>query len=343
MPGCRQRRHFQQTDDFTRGMVIGLRRAGWSFREIAADTNLDVSTVHRLWRRWLAQGNVARSRGPGAARVTSAREDRRIRRQAVAAPQATSTSILQHVQDTLDVPVSTRTISRRLVESGLHSRRPLRRLALTPQHRRARLEWCRARATWMTEWRNVVFSDESRFCFFSDSHRIRVWRRRGERSNPAVTVERPTARQRGIMVWGAIAYDSTSPLVRIQGTLNAQRYVQNVLRPVAILYLQGLPNAIFQQDNARPHTARISQHALRGVQMLPWPAYSPDLSPIEHVWDVIGRRLQTLPLPRTDDQLWQMVEREWRTIPQDTIRTLIDSVPRRVSSCIAARGGPTSY
>ncbi|GFX61215.1 transposable element Tc1 transposase [Trichonephila clavipes] len=51
---------------------------------------------------------------------------------------------------------------------------------------------------------------------------------------------------------------------------------------------------------------------------------SPDLSPIEHVWDIIRCRLQTLPLPRTNDQLWQMVQREWRTIPQDTIRTLID-------------------
>ncbi|GFU55429.1 transposable element Tcb2 transposase [Trichonephila clavipes] len=200
MPGCRQRRHFQQTDDFTRGMVIGLRREGWSFRHIAANTNRDVSTVHRLWRRWLAQGNVAHSRGPGAAIVTSACENRRIHRQAVAAPQATSTSILQHVQDTLDVPITTRTIFRRLVESGLHSRRPLRTLALTPQRRRASLETCRARATWMTEWRNVVFSVESRFCFFNDSQRIRVWCRRGERSNPAVTVEHPTARQRGIMV-----------------------------------------------------------------------------------------------------------------------------------------------
>ncbi|GFU31037.1 hypothetical protein TNCV_4468141, partial [Trichonephila clavipes] len=57
------------------------------------------------------------------------------------------------VQDTLDVSISTRTISRRLVESGLHSRHPLRKLALTPQRRRARLEWCRARATWMAERR----------------------------------------------------------------------------------------------------------------------------------------------------------------------------------------------
>ncbi|UYV73870.1 Transposase [Cordylochernes scorpioides] len=225
-------------------------------------------------------------------RVTSARVDRRILRQAVAAPQATCTAILQHVQDTLDHFISTITISRRLVANGLHSCRPLRRLPLTPPNRRQRLEWCRARSTWMTEWHRVVFSDESRFCLSSDSRRVRVWRRRGERSN----------------------------LAAIE-----------------------VPNALYQQDNARPHTARISQQALQDVQMLPWPPYSPDLSPIEHVWDIIGRRLHALPQPRSEDELWQMVEREWRAIPQDAIRTLIDSLPRRVAACIAVRGGPTCY
>ncbi|UYV75883.1 Transposase [Cordylochernes scorpioides] len=236
-----------------------------------------------------------------------------------------------------------RTISRRLVANGLNSCRPLRRLPLTPPNRRQRLEWCRARSTWMTEWHRVVFSDESRFCLSSDSRRVRVWRQRGERSNPAAIVQRPTVRQRGIMVWGAIAYDSRSPLLRIQGTMTAQRYVDDVLRPVTLPYLQGVPNALYQQDNARPHTARISQQALQDVQMLPWPPYSPDLSPIEHVWDIIGRRLHALPQPRSEDELWKMVEREWRAIPQDAIRTLIDSLPRRVAACIAVRGGPTCY
>ncbi|UYV61479.1 hypothetical protein LAZ67_1005000 [Cordylochernes scorpioides] len=341
MPGHRERRQFKQTDAFTRGMVIGLKRAGWSIRQIAADTHLGASTVHRLWRRWLDQGNVAIYRNVGATRVTSARVDRRIVRQAVAAPQATCTAILQHVQDTLDHSISTRTIFRRLVANGLHSCRPLRRLPLTPPNRRQRLEWCRARSTWMTEWHRVVFSDESRFCLSSDSRRVRVWRRRGERFNPAAIVERPTVRQRGIMVWGAIAYDSRSPLLRIQGTMTAQRYVNDVLRPVTLPYLQGVPNALYQQDNARPHTARISQQALQDVQMLPWPPYSPDLSPIEHVWDIIGRRLHALPQPRSEDELWQMVEREWRAIPQDAIRTLIDSLPRRGAACIAVRVGET--
>ncbi|UYV79906.1 hypothetical protein LAZ67_18001018 [Cordylochernes scorpioides] len=255
----RKRRQFKQTDAFTRGMVIGLKRA--------------------------------------------ARVDRRILRQAVAAPQATCTAILQHVQDTLDHSISTRTISRRLAPT----------FGMVP-----------GLIDWMTEWHRVVFSDESRFCLSTDSRRVRVWRRRGERSNPAAIVERPTVRQRGIMVWGAIAYDSRSPLLRIQGTMTAQRYVDD-------------------QDNARPHTARISQQALQDVQMLPWPPYSPDLSPIEHVWDIIGRRLHALPQPRSEDELWQMVEREWRAIPQDAIRTLIDSLPRRVAACIAVRGGPTCY
>ncbi|UYV83457.1 hypothetical protein LAZ67_23001097 [Cordylochernes scorpioides] len=262
----------------------------------------------KQWRpHWLEQGNVAIYRNVSATRVTSARVDRRILRQAVAAPQATCTAILQHVQDTLDHSISTRTISRRLVANGLHSCRPLRRLPLTPPNRRQLLEWCRARSTWMTEWHRVVFSDESRFCLSSDSRRVRVWRRRGERSNPAAIVERPTVRQRGIIVWGAIAYDSRSPLLRIQGTMTAQRYVDDVLRPVTLPYLQGVPNALYQQDNARPHTARISQQVLQDVEMLPWPPYSPDLSPIEHVWDIIGRRLHALPQPRSEDELWMTV------------------------------------
>ncbi|MBJ3201399.1 hypothetical protein JGB54_23265, partial [Salmonella enterica subsp. enterica serovar Agona] len=153
------------------------------------------------------------------------------------------------VQDVVDAPISARTISRRLSESGLKSCRPLRKLPLTQSHQSQRLQWCRNRTSWTTEWHRIVFSDESRFCFSSDSHRIRVWRRRGDRSNSAATVERQTARQRGIMIWGAIAMDSRSPLVRIRGTMTARRYVSDVLQPVALPYLQRLQNAVFQQDN----------------------------------------------------------------------------------------------
>ncbi|UYV64656.1 hypothetical protein LAZ67_3001551 [Cordylochernes scorpioides] len=316
-------------------IILANRRI--TVREVAEDLNISIGSCHSNFINDLGMRRVAAKFVPKLLNC-----DQKQHRMNIA------NEMLDSVRDdpNLHQRVITgdeATISRRLVANGLHSCRPLRRLPLTPPNRRQRLEWCRARSTWMTEWHRVVFSDESRFCLSSDSRHVRVWRRRGERSNPAAIVVRPTVRQRGIMVWGAIAYDSRSPLLRIQGTMTAQRYVDDVLRPVTLPYLQGVANALYQQDNARPHTARISQQALQDVQMLTWPPYYPDLSPIEHVWDIIGRRLHALPQPRSENELWQMVEREWRAIPQDTIRTLIDSLPRRVAACIAVRGGPTCY
>ncbi|GFS94267.1 transposable element Tcb1 transposase [Trichonephila clavipes] len=64
----------------------------------------------------------------------------------------------------------------------------------------------------------------------------------------------------GIMLWGEIGYHSHTPLIRITGTLNSQRYISEVLKPVVVPYLQGLATAIFQQDDARTHVARIVQY-----------------------------------------------------------------------------------
>ncbi|GFV85604.1 transposable element Tcb2 transposase [Trichonephila clavipes] len=165
-------------------------------------------------------------------------------------------------------------------------------LPLTPEHRQLRLQWCQARSMCnVTNWQKVVFSDESRFILGTDDNRVRVWRRPGERYNSLHTVLRHTACTAGLMVWGAIAYDSRSTLIVMCGTLTSQRYVDDILRPYVGPFLNGLPGAIFQQDNARPHTARVAQDFLRHFQTLPWQACSPDLSPVEHVWDQLKRQM----------------------------------------------------
>ncbi|GFX80168.1 uncharacterized protein TNCV_2108121 [Trichonephila clavipes] len=105
-------------------------------------------------------------------------------------------------------------------------------------------------------------SDESRFNLSSDDNHVRVWRPRGERLNPAFALQRHTAPSAGVMVWGAIAYNTRSPLVLIHGTMTAQRYVHDILQPHVFPLMQWLPGAIFQQDNARPHTAKVSQDFL---------------------------------------------------------------------------------
>ncbi|GFY26374.1 transposable element Tcb2 transposase [Trichonephila clavipes] len=135
----------------------------------------------------------------------------------------------------------------------------------------------------------VLFSDESRFNLSSDDNRFRVWRPCNERLNPAFALQRHTAPTAGVMVWGAIAYNTRSPLELIRGTMTAQRYVHDILQPHVWPLIQRLPGSIFQQDIAQPHTARVSQDCLRAVTTLPRSSRSPYFSPIEHIWDHLGR------------------------------------------------------
>ena len=77
------------------------------------------------------------------------------------------------------------------------------------------------------------------------------------------------------------------------GGLTADRYVNEIIQHVVLPYLAAHPGMILHQDNATPHTARVTRNFLQqnNVVTLPWPALSPDLNPIEHVWDFLGKEV----------------------------------------------------
>ncbi|GFY34214.1 transposable element Tcb1 transposase [Trichonephila clavipes] len=204
---------------------------------------------------------------------------------AVTDRSVTSRTVAQHIESVTHPSVPARIIRHRLQQSGLSARRPLLGLPLTQNHRRLRHQWCDERRMCAVEWNEVVFTDESRICLQHHDGWIRVWRHRGERMLNNCIMHRHTGPAPGIMVWGGIGFPSRTPLVRIAGTLNSQRYISEVLKPVILPYLQGLATAIFQQDNARPHEARIIQRFFvnHQIELLSWLARSPDLSPTENM------------------------------------------------------------
>ncbi|GFW45463.1 transposable element Tcb1 transposase [Trichonephila clavipes] len=259
-----------------------MKTSGWSTRLDAGQVDRSECAVRNCWEQWTREGTHVRKTRPKATRKTKWREDRSIVRQALVDPTVTRSTIRADV----GVAIVPQTISRHLAEANLKSKRPFRALPLTLEHRQLRLQWCQAKSMWnVPDWQKVVFSDESRFLLGTDDNSIRVWRRSGERYNSpphthSSTSHCPHSWCNGL---GTIVYDSRSTLIVMRGTLTSQCYVDYILRPHAEPFLNGLPGAIFQQDNAHPHTARVDQDFIRHFQTLPLPALSPDLSPVEHV------------------------------------------------------------
>ncbi|GFY27583.1 transposable element Tcb2 transposase [Trichonephila clavipes] len=137
------------------------------------------------------------------------------------------------------------------------------------------------------------------------------------------------------MVCEAIAYDSRSTLIVMRGTLTGQRYVDDILLPHVVPFLNGLSGAIFQQDNAHPHAARVAKGFLRHFQTLPWLTRFLDLSPVVHVWDQLKRQM---PSCYYVHDLELAVQDLWAHLPQDNIRCLINSMLDRVAACISTGG-----
>ena len=92
----------------------------------------------------------------------------------------------------------------------------------------------------------------------------------------------------GVMVWAGVCYGQRTQVHFIDGILNAQRYHDEILRPIVAPFIHD-HHLMFQHDNARTHIARICTQFLEAenIPVLAWPAYSPDMSPIEHVWDAL--------------------------------------------------------
>lgn len=325
--------------------IIGRLQAGQSQSVVARHFDVAPSTISRLWRRFQQTDSVADRPRSGRPRATTPAEDRLIR--------------LRHLRNRFEnasftaqtMPqgrrISDQTVRNRLHDAGLWARRPYRGPVLTARHRHTRLQWANQHRRWTVgnDWRRVWFSDESFFVLQRHDRRRRVYRRVHERYAQNVVDEAPAHGGGGVLVWGAINFMGRSNLVHIEGRLNAERYVDEILRP-HVLPLVAANGSIFQQDNARPHVAQLTARFLaqHNVETIPWPAMSPDMNPIEHLWDELDRRIRSRNVAPTNvRQLFVALQEEWETIPQQHIQRLVSSMSRRCRSMIVARGGHTPY
>ncbi|GFT65192.1 transposable element Tcb2 transposase [Trichonephila clavipes] len=277
-------------DDFLRGRIIGRLECGRTQLEVSEELGIAQSVISRLWQRF--------------------QED------------ATGTT------------VSRQTVCSRLGHIGLYARRPVRCVPFTTTHCRLRLTWSREHALWTPQqWSCGMFSDESRFSFQSDSRRTLIWRAPGTRYHQENTIERHRYGGAGWLVWGGIILGSRTDLHFQSETMTGHIYRDVILEQHVRLF-RGAMGAefLFMDDNARSHRATIVDECLQSedITRMDWPAYSPDMNPIEHVWDMRGLQMAARqPPPTCLPELRRALLDEWCNIPQDHIDNLILSMPRR--------------
>ncbi|EFA02765.1 Transposable element Tc3 transposase-like Protein [Tribolium castaneum] len=167
-------------------------------------------------------------------------------------------------------------------------------------------------------------TDESRFSLRSPDGRRRVWRRQGERYSSVTVVQNENFWGGSVMVWAGIWVEAKTELFILQErSLNANNYISDILADYVVPFALVIgPEFLLMQDNARPHTARCVMQYLQevGITTLEWPAMSPDMNPIEHAWDELGRRVRARPVrPKTLQELRQALVEEWENIDQNVI------------------------
>lgn len=241
-----------------------------------------------------------------------------------------------------------RTIRNHLHSMNVHHRQPAYKVALTEGHKIARFNFARQYLDF--DWSSTIFTDEKSFNS-STNGRLNLWRYNNTRyEEKNVVINRESGRI-SINLWGWISADGVGELVQLPPRANAVNYVsmleESMLPSLRIVYPQReMPNVSFVQDNCRIHTARVTDAWFREhpeITVIPWPAKSPDLNPIENIWGLMVQRWDNRNERRTEDLL-RHCEQSWENLRgSDICSRLVGSMRSRLQAVIDSNGSYTRY
>ena len=329
-----------------------LHDAGWSLRKIGKDIKCSHSVVKYTLQTIAETGLYKIRQGRGRKRVLEERDVRQLTMSSTRDRRKTTLDLQAEVNDSRaeSQKVSRSTISRRLREAGLYGRVAAKKPLLRPQNIQKRLEFARRHQDWSAEeWRKVLWTDESKFEIFSQHRRVFVCRMPGERFHESCIV--PTVKHGGgsIMVWGSVCGNGVGKLIKIDGIMDKNVYHNILVRHAIPSGLEVIGHGfIYQQDNDPKHTSKLCTNYLvtkqeSGVlKLMNWPSQSPDLNPIEQIWDLIDSLIDRRNVS-SKGTLWEQIQAVWRSITKETLQNYIDTMPARIEAVIKAKGGHTKY
>jgi transposase len=244
---------------------------------------------------------------------------------------------------------SPRTIDRRMREVNLFGRVARHKKRLTDQEKRARLSFARGYLHMTADdWMNIMFADEKKFKGEGFIGQVWVRRPKGKADDPAYQVQKLPHPVK-LNVWGCFCGHGLGYCYIFDENMDGKllkKILGTHLKESAELHFESDPPELWRllQDNDPKHKSSLVRTWLHnnGISMLDFPAYSPDLNPIENLWNNMARRVDSRPAS-TIEELQDVIAEEWAATDVNFLRTLARSMPKRCQAVIDAQGDHTKY
>lgn len=304
-----------------------------SHKKLSKLTGVPLRTVERNLAKLKKGCSLERKKGSGRFRKFKSADRQRLSQLVIKNDTKTSFELSEEMVNRGSPRVHPNTILNYLHRSGFSKFLPKRTLNLSLKHRTDRVKWCKENRT--TRWHSWIFSDESRFELYD------LKGKRWGKTRPKVAAPKFNP---SLMIWGAISSTGKSKLIFLRGTINSEKY-QEVLTEAQQSLLTLQPKSfIFQHDGATCHTSKSTSEWLQKARwkVSSWPANSADLNPIENLWGIMKNEIRKRK-PNDLENLQAMIQEIWDGISLITIKSLIQSMPKRLESCIEEKGGQIKY
>lgn len=324
--------------------IKALLQSGFTQRYVAEDRHVSKTCVLNVAKKLKQNLPLSNSPGQGRKKASTTADDRTLLRLCKQDRTKTSEQLSTDLVLSNGKQLSARTVRRRLLDMGYKSytakAKPLRK----PEHKKDRLSFAKAHRDWLNEWKNIIWSDEAHFEVLNRKNRTFVRRLKTESNESFSFILKVQGGGGHVSVWGCMSGGARGPLVMYSGKVNGPAYIKIIEEALPMFIEKTFDSSnkewLFMQDNAPPHRSAYSKKWFKGnhINLLKWPAASPDLNPIENLWDHIDKELRKMK-PKNVGELEQMMQDIWHSVTPIYCQRLVNTMRNRMKQCIKSRGG----